>query len=297
VRYADDFLLGFKGPRKEAEDIKAEVKTFLMAKLNLELSEDKTLITHSGTENARFLSYEIGMVTDEARKSQVGIRTLTKTPMFRVPINVIKKWMDRVSKDGKAIHRPELLNYSDYDIVQTYDAELRGIVNYYTMAVNVGKLYSVKSRMMESLAKTLATKHKCSVKRIYRKYIYITDDGLKAMKVVVTRESKPSLTATFGAQPIRYQRMGSIKDSPEGFFIGRTQLIERMQAEECELCGSKNNVEVHHINKLKDYRSKFKGKEAPSWLKIMMQMMRKTLVVCHDCHVAIHNGSYDGRSL
>jgi len=297
VRYADDFLLGFKGPRKEAEDIKAEVKTFLMAKLNLELSEDKTLITHSGTENARFLSYEIGMITDEARKSQVGIRTLTKTPMFRVPINVIKKWMDRVSKDGKAIHRPELLNYSDYDIVQTYDAELRGIVNYYTMAVNVGKLYSVKSRMMESLAKTLATKHKCSVKRIYRKYIYITDDGLKAMKVVVTRESKPSLTATFGAQPIRYQRMGSIKDSPEGFFIGRTQLIERMQAEECELCGSKNNVEVHHINKLKDYRSKFKGKEAPSWLKIMMQMMRKTLVVCHDCHVAIHNGSYDGRSL
>jgi group II intron reverse transcriptase/maturase len=297
VRYADDFLLGFKGPREEAENIKAEIKSFLMARLKLTLSEEKTLITHASTEKARFLSYEIGMDTDENRTSQDGIRTLTKTPMFRIPPDVIKKWMDRVSRNGKSIHRSELLNRPDYDIVQTYDAELRGIVNYYTMAVNVTKLYSVKNRMMESLAKTLASKHKSSVKRVYRKHIYSTDEGLKAIKVVVTREGKPNLTATFGAQPIRYQRTGNIKDSPEGFYNGRTQLIERMQAEECELCGSKTKIEVHHINKLKDYRSKFKGKEAPNWLKVMMQMMRKTLVVCHECHVAIHNGSYDGKAL
>lgn len=297
VRYADDFLLGFKGPRNEAEDIKAEIKAFLTAKLKLELSDVKTLITHASTEKARFLSYEIGIDTDENRTSQVGIRTLTKTPMFRIPTDVVNKWKERVSRDGKSIHRPELLNRPDYDIVQTYDAELRGIVNYYTMAVNVGKLYSVKNRMMESLAKTLASKHKCSAKRVYRKHIFTTEEGLKAFKVVVARENKPNLIATFGAQPIRYQRMGNIKDSPGGFYIGRTQLIERMQADQCELCGSKNNVEVHHINKLKDYRGKFKGKEVPQWIKVMMQMMRKTLVVCHDCHVAIHNGSYDGIAL
>lgn len=297
VRYADDFLLGFKGPRKEAEDIKAEIKTFLMAKLKLELSAEKTLITHSSKESARFLSYEIGMDTDENRKV-AGIRTLTKVPMLRVPRDVIKKWVDKVTKDGKIVHRSELLNYPDYDITQTYDAELRGIVNYYTMAVDVTKLYRVKSMMLESLAKTLAAKHKCSAVKIYGRHMYTTEEGLKAFKVVVTREGKTNLTATFGAQPIRYQRMGNIEDNPEKvFFNARTQLIGRMQAQQCELCGSRENVEVHHINKLKDYRSKFKGKETPIWLKTMMEMLRKTLVVCHECHVAIHNGSYDGKAL
>jgi group II intron reverse transcriptase/maturase len=301
VRYADDFLLGFKGPREEAEDIKAELRDFLKNELKLELSEAKTLITHASTKTARFLSYEIRIDTDTDRKAELAkgrTRTLTKRPMLRVPHDVIVKWGEKYKKDGKTIHRTELLNLADYDIVQTYDAELRGLVNYYLMAVNVSHLYLVKSLMMESLVKTLATKHKCKTTRIYRKHLYKTAEGLKAIKAVVSRKDKPDLVATFGAQPIRYQRMGTIKDRPEsGFFINRTQLIDRMQAEECELCGSQDRVEVHHINKLKDYRERFKGKEPPEWLKRMMEMRRKTLVTCHECHVKIHNGTYDGKRL
>jgi group II intron reverse transcriptase/maturase len=301
VRYADDFLLGFKGPKKEAEDIKAELRDFLKAELKLEMSEDKTPITHASTEPAKFLSYEIRIDTDENRKAMLSMgetRTLTKTPMLRIPRDVIVKWSGKAKKEGINIHRTELLTLSDYDIVQTYDAEVRGIVNYYLMAVNVSRLYSVKNYMMESLVKTLATKHQCKTTRIYRKHIFTTRDGLKAIKVVVNRKDKPDLVATFGTQPIRYQRMGTIKDRPEGVILaGRTQLIDRIQAEECELCGDKTNVQVHHINKLKDYREKFKGKEPPDWLKRMMEIRRKTLVVCHECHVKIHNGTYDGKSL
>jgi len=301
VRYADDFLVGFKGPRKEAEDIKAELRDFLKNELKLEMSEEKTLITHASTEAARFLSYEVSIETDKNRKAELAkgkTRILTKRPILRVPHDVIVKWSEKAKKDGITIHRTELLNLADYDIVQTYDAELRGLVNYYLMAVNVSNLYTVKSLMMESLVKTLATKHKCKTTRIYRKHIYTTSEGLKAIKVAVSREDKPDLVATFGAQPIRYQRMGTIKDRPErGFFINRTQLIDRMQAEACELCGSNNSVEVHHINKLKDYREKFKGKEPPDWLKTMMAIRRKTLVTCHECHVRIHNGTYDGKRL
>lgn len=250
VRYADDFLLGFKGPRKEAEEIQAELGNFLKTELELEMAETKTLIIHASTETAKFLSYEISVDTDTNRKTQesqeMGRRTLTKTPMFRVPTAVVKKWIDKVTREGKATHRTELLDYSDYDIIKTYDAEFRGLVNYYLMATNVGVLYRVKRRMMESLTKTLATKYKISVKRAYRKYIYITEDGLKAIKVTVNRKGKPALTTTFGAQPIRYQRKATIKDNPEkGFFLGRTQLIDRMLAEEYELCGGKTKVEVH----------------------------------------------------
>jgi group II intron reverse transcriptase/maturase len=300
VRYADDFLLGFRGPKEEAESIKTELRDFLKNELKLEMSEEKTLITHASSNPARFLNYEISIDTDNSRKvmlSKGKTRTLTKRPMLRIPRDVLVRWSEKAKKDGITIHRTELLNLSDYDIVQTYDAELRGIVNYYLMAVNVSRLYAVKSLMMESLVKTLATKHKSKVIRIYRKHIYVTNDGLKAIKVIVSREEKPDLVATFGAQPIRYQRMGTIKDQPErGFIITRTQLVDRMLAQECELCGDKNDVEVHHLNKLKDYRQKFKGKEPPEWLKRMMEIRRKTLVVCHNCHVKIHAGMYDGKS-
>ena len=58
-RYADDHLLGFTGPKAEAEQIKARLAQFLRDDLKLELSEDKTLITHARTQAARFLGYEI----------------------------------------------------------------------------------------------------------------------------------------------------------------------------------------------------------------------------------------------
>ena len=58
-RYADDHLLGFTGPKAEAEQIKRRLARFLHDDLKLELSQDKTLITHARTGTARFLGYEI----------------------------------------------------------------------------------------------------------------------------------------------------------------------------------------------------------------------------------------------
>src|ERR1019366_6371971 len=59
VRYADDWLLGFAGPRHEAEEIKEKIAAFLRDELRLELSPSKTLITHAASQAARFLGYEI----------------------------------------------------------------------------------------------------------------------------------------------------------------------------------------------------------------------------------------------
>ena len=63
VRYADDFILGVIGSKKEAEQIKHDLKTFLKEHLKLELSDEKTLITHS-KKNASFLGYDIRVVRD-----------------------------------------------------------------------------------------------------------------------------------------------------------------------------------------------------------------------------------------
>jgi predicted HNH restriction endonuclease len=69
----------------------------------------------------------------------------------------------------------------------------------------------------------------------------------------------------------------------------RNELIKRLLAEKCELCGSKMNVEVHHIRKLADLKEKGR-KEKPRWVQKMTQRRRKTLVVCATCHDNIHRG-------
>ena len=74
MRYADDFLLGFIGPRDEAEAIKRRIGEFLRDQLKLELSEEKTLITHARTEHARFLGYDICIRQRDDLRRQDNVR-------------------------------------------------------------------------------------------------------------------------------------------------------------------------------------------------------------------------------
>jgi hypothetical protein len=73
-------------------------------------------------------------------------------------------------------------------------------------------------------------------------------------------------------------------------FIGHNEIVQRLLADECELCGSKEDVEVHHIRKLADLQVKGRA-ERPYYVKVMSGRRRKTLVVCRVCHEAIHAGN------
>ena len=127
---ADDFLLSFAGPKSEAEQIKEEIKDFLKDVLNLDLSEDKTLITHARTKPAKFLGYEL-------RISQNRRPTVSGLIKFGVPKEVITKAMRKYTKKDKPVHRGELLNENDLEIIWTYQTEYKGLVNYYQMAHNL----------------------------------------------------------------------------------------------------------------------------------------------------------------
>src|SRR6201981_1811805 len=59
TRYADDHILGFIGPKAEAEQIKATLAEFLRETLGLELNQQKPLITHARSQPARFLGYHV----------------------------------------------------------------------------------------------------------------------------------------------------------------------------------------------------------------------------------------------
>ena len=294
IRYADDFLLGFAGPKAEAEEIKRKLSMFLRDALNLELSSEKTLITHAQTEAARFLGYEVRTWTANDKLDRQGKRSVNGVVGLYVPRDVRLAKCSQYMHDGKPIHRVEMTFDSDYAIVTKYQLEYRGLVQYYMLAVNVSKLGHVKNIMRISLAKTLANKHKTGVTAILAKYhaTIQTDQGtMKCLKVEVPRPDKPPLVATFGGIPLRRKTTVLLQDEiPRAHYGWRqTDIIKRMLADVCELCGSKGNCEVHHIHRMKDLHKPGR-REKPEWMKRMITLRRKTLVLCEACHHAVHTG-------
>jgi hypothetical protein len=197
-RYADDTLLGFTGPKAEAEDIKQRLAQFLREDLTLELSQDKTLITHARTGVARFLGYDI-TVQHNDRQLTRGQRHVNGHIALRVPTSVIKAKCAPYRVRGKPARRTQIINRDDYHIVATYGAEYRGIVQYYLLA---GDVYRLRWAMQTSLLATLASKHRSTVTKIAAKHKakIITPLGLRTCyEAIAQRAGKTPLLARLAA--------------------------------------------------------------------------------------------------
>ncbi|HZU12130.1 MAG TPA: reverse transcriptase domain-containing protein [Chloroflexota bacterium] len=292
LRYADDFLLGFTGPRDEAERIKQHLRDFLSATLKLELSEEKTLITHARTEAARFLGYEISTLQDDTARTSTGRRRINGVIGLKVPLDVVKERCRRYMKHGKPVHRPEILYDSVFSTVQRYQVEYRGIVEYYRLAYNLHRFNELKWVMEQSLTKTLAAKLKISVAKVYDHFgttLQTPDGPYKGLQVIIERTDRKPLVATWGGINLRRNLTVVLNDQPARIWNNRTDLEQRLLANTCELCGSQENVQVHHIRAMKDLRKRDRT-EKPAWVTAMAARHRKTLVVCLQCHTDIQYG-------
>jgi group II intron reverse transcriptase/maturase len=293
-RYADDWILGFAGPNREAQDIKQKLSRFL-ATIGLEMSAEKTLITHALTGRARFLNYDI---TTSISRARPHVNYKVK---LLVPREVRLAWMKKFTRDGEPHQRPELLELTDFEIVQTYGREFQGIVNYYCLAENVsGVFYPIKHLAITSAVKTIACKRKSSAAKVHRQYYQISEHNVKALIVEQPNPNNPDkpFQAKLGEKPIKRQRMTVIKDQIDSWSpaFNRTELTQRLVAQKCELCGSVHDIQVHHVRKLADLKRRYRGRsEPPIWVQCMIARRRKTLVVCTSCHRAIHAGTYDGQ--
>lgn len=293
VRYADDFLLGFSGPRKEAEEIKRQLKEYMDRELRLELSERKTLITHARSEAARFLGYEVTVLQDDAKRTK-GDRSINGKVALKVPADVIRAKCTPYIQNGEPVHRKVRTHDSVFSIVAQYQQEYRGLVEYYRLAQDLSVRMDYLKWIMEgSLTKTLAHKLRTSVNKVYRRYrtIIHTDHGpRKVLQVEVQRGAKKPLVAQWGGISLARRRDAVLNDQPiTSVWNKQTELLERLLAETCELCGSMENVQVHHVRGLKDLQRKGRAKK-PEWVKLMASRHRKTLIVCHRCHTDIHTG-------
>jgi hypothetical protein len=187
-----------------------------------------------------------------------------------------------------------MLSDQDYSIVSQYQAEYRGIVQYYLLASNVYRLGKLHQVMQTSLLKTLAGKHRSSVAKMARKYKTVIDTPhgpRTALQCVVPRGGgRKPLVAQFGGIPLKRHRKTTIVDrSPNLFTTSGNELIRRLLAGRCELCGSTTRLEVHHIRKLADLNKPGRN-EKPAWIQIMAKRHRKTLITCTVCHHQIHAG-------
>ncbi len=140
LRYADDHLLGFTGPKAEAEQIKQDLATYLREDLALDLSQDKTLITHARTGAARFLGYKITVQHNDHKLTR-GQRSTNGVIGLRVPLAVIKTKRVPYMRYGKPAPRPALVNEDDLTIINTYGAEYQGFAQYYLLAGDVYRLH------------------------------------------------------------------------------------------------------------------------------------------------------------
>jgi hypothetical protein len=292
VRYADDFVLGFAGPKSEAEAIRDRLSAFLAQELRLELSAEKTLITHAHTGKAHFLGYDIS-VTQCDTKIAANRRSVNGGIALRMPASFVADRSRFYTRDGKPIHRTERTHDSDYSIVCQYQSEYRGFVQYYQLAENITWLNRLHWVMRTSLLKTLAHKHRSSVAKLARQLsakVETPSGPRTCLEVRVTREGKAPLVGRFGGLPLRTTLTASIDDRPLARkSLGGTELLQRVLADACEACGSTENVEVHHVRKLADLNRR-SGRPPPDWVRLMASRQRKTLVLCRACHDNIHAG-------
>lgn len=293
VRYADDFLIAVNGNRQDCEKIKQELAEFISTTLKMELSQEKTLITHSNTP-ARFLGYDVRVRRDQQIKPKGKFKTRSMNNKVELSIpfkDKIEKFLfssgivKQRSDNGKLepIHRPQLLNRTDLEIVTIYNAELRGICNYYGLASNFNKLIYFNYLMEYSCLKTLAGKHRSKVSKIRVMY----KDGTG--KWAIPYETKTGIKKMYFANyaDCKGKKFTDIvPQTAKNYTHDVTTLESRLKAKICEVCGctDSDRYEIHHVNKVKN----LKGKS--EWEKIMIAKRRKTIVVCHKCHMAIHHG-------
>lgn len=297
VRYADDFLIGVSGTKEEAVEVKLQIKEWLANVLGLELSDEKTKITHS-SEPARFLGYDLAVRRNQdvkGKKNGVVQRTLNNSVELNIPftekIEAFLFGKKAVIQDRTGKLKPvaicNLLHLTDLEILDTFNAQTRGLRNYYSLASNFSKLSFFVYLMEYSCLKTLAKKHKSSVAKIHNQYrqgktwviSYETKKGKRSMSFVKFKDFKR--TSSF--DKVDTADIDNIKTKYHNTNINT--LDSRLRANACELCGKQgyDKYEIHHINKVKNLTGR------TQWEKVMIARRRKTLVVCKDCHTKIHH--------
>lgn len=284
ARFADDHLLGFTGPKAEAEQIKQRLAAFLADELKLTLSQEKTFVTHARTSPARFLGFELITRHDKGGSR----RRLNGLISPRVPADVIRAGVRRYRRGGKAAIRTDLVNRADWEIIAIFQSELRGLTQFYRTAVNQYRLHAVASAMKHSMLRTLAAKYRSSTVKMHDRFgahATVGNREYRCYQASYRRGDGSEGTARFGPIKLTWQRRRPVDKPPWRPSLPDKEVVRRLRRGACEVCERRTPVSVHQIKHLTDLN---RWDPKLTWVKAMKRLRRLTLFVCGDCHDYVH---------
>lgn len=300
TRYADDFVVGIIGSKQDAITIYDKAQAFIRNKLHLNIAPEKSEIVHAQT-GVRFLGYDIKVISGDRvvkttrSNSYTRVKSVSRRIQLHIPQEKLRTFCQKNDYGNYAtftpLHRNRLCDLSDAEIVQTYNAEIRGLANYYGPAINASRVLSKLFGIWQgSLFKTLAKKHQTSVTKIATQlktpigYVLTVrnKDKIQTIKLFSLKDMmrKPSAFKHIDEMPNTWK-----------FTYTHSELMQRLAANQCEYCGkTEGKFEVHHIHKLNDVKD---GKE--KWQIVMASRRRKTMILCFSCHHLLHAGKLPDR--
>ena len=290
-RYADDHLLGFIGPKAEAEAIKDQLARYLRGELALELNQDKTLITHARTRAARYLGYEI-IVQHANDKLTNGRREVNGVAALRVPLDVIKVKRALNGATAKRGTGQPCKTWTTTTSSRRTGPNTGALRGYYMLAHDVWRFGALRWDAETSMLKTLAAKHQSTVAKMAAKYKANNGTHPTGSACASKPGSRRCEQARPGSQVRRDttgtqdRRRSSIDRLPGPPPHPRKELINRLLTRRCELCGNPGKGKSHQVRKLASLGAAGPGQ--PAWAAKMAKKRRKTLdlsaLTCHESH-------------
>lgn len=298
VRYADDFIIGIIGSKSDAENLIKDIKDFLKENLKLDLSLSKTKLTHASSEKAYFLGTWIKVIPVsgfQIKKDQKGnVIRVSSRPQLRIPLKkIVDHLVEKGIVDRKRITPTRvgrLLPYTMDQIVEYYNKIYRGLANYYSFVDDYSLIQRIHFILKISCALTLASKLKLKTKhKVFQKF---------GKNLTIQENNKVITSFTEYELNKNRKRFHDANHDPltalDWYFNTRSGRINPLDEKVCALCGSREQIEIHHLKHLRKM-GKFTRSDAIS--KIMVNINRKQIPVCKPCHNKIHHGKHDRPNL
>lgn len=295
IRYADDFVVFVKGNMNDCLNIKDKITNFLSSFCGLELNEDKTSIS-STKKHFNFLGasitnnqkrqYFVKSGRGSSFKKVAVIRSLVKAPIRDLVNRLVKLGLAKRNRFGSVFPkgRTNLFNSSHYDIIQWYNSKITGLLNYYSFASNYPRIQYIVWLLQASCALTLTNKYKLnSMRSSFKKFGKYLRDPETEVQIKIPDNFKVKNEFQV-KRSLDYDKFSKIFDSSWA-----TKLTDTSFGKVCTVCGTKTDIEMHHVRKISNIRFKLSNYGYKSNL-ITSAMNRKQVPLCKYHHNILHKG-------
>jgi len=294
-RYADDWIIAVRGTQAQAQAIKEECKHFLQEELGLELSEEKTVITHI-IDGFDFLGYHIFRCNRPTNGNIIGVFMQPTGKGLKRTKQKMKEMTDKKTLNDDYLHKLEAIN-----------SLVRGWASYYR-AVNPSRTFDKLDRYVWiRLRRWLQKKYHLSSFQVRKHYMrhrsgpeggyaeFATQDAegrwvwrARAMRTKLIHY-RPSWKRHWPNPYLEKRKaehfvLPTFKNIWHGnseapiYATNRREALKRANGC-CERCGKATKLFTHHKNRVKTGKRKLnQADNRPEMLE----------AICFACHVTEH---------